>query len=170
MGILSKKINDYNDLGKDVKDPKESVDIALDTYSEMKPALAKAEQQKKKNAKPKMFKVDIKPEPKKETSQSTINVFGPGTVVENFEDIGMTSTPAKKKSDDMDMELASINGGKPVFQLKVVDHSNLYKVEESNVLKLNPFQINFSENELNQYTYQNPMLGQYNNGLTKDSF
>ena len=59
MGILSEKINDYNDLGKEVKDSKASVKKALETYGEMKPALAKAEA-KKRNAKPKILKKNLR--------------------------------------------------------------------------------------------------------------
>ena len=64
MSILSEKIDDVNNDGKEVKDSKASVKKAIEAYEKMKPALAKAEE-KKRSAKPKVFKVDIKEEPKK---------------------------------------------------------------------------------------------------------
>ena len=165
MGILSEKINDYNDLGKEVKDSKASVKKALETYGEMKPALAKAEA-KKRNAKPKVFKVDIKEEPKKEVTQSSINMFESSTVVTDLNDISMGAKSTSKRSqEDKEIDFASLKGGSPAFQLKEVDNSNLYKVEANNVLNLNPFQVSFSTSELEQYTFQNPMF----DGLKKES-
>ncbi len=158
MSILSEKIDDFNNDGKEVKDSKASVKKAIEAYEKMKPALAKAEE-KKRSAKPKVFKVDIKEEPKKETTQSSINIFGTSTVVTDLNDIGIgTKRTSNRSKDDKEIDFANINNGIPAFRLQEVDHSNLYKVEASNVLNLNPFQVSFSETELNQYTYQNPML------------
>jgi len=165
MSILSEKIDDFNNDGKEVKDSKASVKKAIEAYNKMKPALAKAEE-KKRNAKPKVFKVEIKEEPKRETVQSSINMFGTSTVVTDLNDIGMgTKKTTNKSQDDKEIDFAGINSGIPAFRLKEVDHSNLYKVEANNVLNLNPFQVSFSETELNQYTYQNPML----DGLKRES-
>ena len=162
MSILSKKIKDYNDLGRNGGTPKENVKTALDAYGEMKPALT---QKMKQKAKPKVFKVDIKEEPAKKVEQSyNINMFNSNTVVEDLSDIGLGSTN-KKAKEDREIDFASLNGGSRVVQLKCVDYSNLYKVEANNVLNLNPFQVSFSETELNQYTYQNPML----DGLKRES-
>ena len=71
MSILSEKIDDFNNDGKEVKDSKASVKKAIEAYEKMKPALAKAEE-KKRNAKPKVFKVDIKEEPVKETMNNQV--------------------------------------------------------------------------------------------------
>ena len=169
MSILTKKINDYNNMGKKVTDPKASVNKALDTYTEMKGALPIAEEKKRKAQKTKVFKVEIK-ESEKETTPTTVNMFGTNTVVTDFGDIGINSKTISRKQEDKEIDFASVNGGSPIFQLKEIDHSNLYKVEANNVLNLNPFQISFSENELNQYTYQNPMLIRPDEGFTKQSF
>jgi hypothetical protein len=165
MSILSEKIDDFNNDGKEVKDSKASVKKAIEAYEKMKPALAKAEE-KKRNAKPKVFKVEIKEEPVKETKQSSINMFGTSTVVTDLSDIGIgVKRNPGKSTEDKEIDFAGINSGMPSFRLKEVDHSNLYKVEANNVLNLNPFQVSFSETELNQYTYQNPML----DGLKRES-
>ena len=170
MGILTRKIKDYNTMGKKVTDPKASVNKALDTYSEMKTALPKAVEKKRKAEKPKVFKVDIKEEPKKEAMQSSINMFGTSTVVTDLNEIGIGTKSVSRKQEDREIDFASVNRGLPAFQLKEVDHSNLYKVEASNVLNLNPFQVSFSESELDQYTYQNPMIIRPDDGFTKQSF
>jgi hypothetical protein len=162
MSILSKKIKDYNDLGRNGGTPKENVKTALDAYGEMKPALTQKMRQK---AKPKVFKVDIKEEPAKKVEQSyNINMFNSNTVVEDLSDIGLGSTN-KKAKEDREIDFASLNGGSRVVQLKCVDYSNLYKVEADNVLNLNPFQVSFSASELDQYTHQNPMLDSFKNEI-----
>ena len=163
MSILSRKIKDYNDLGRNGGTPKENVKTALDAYGEMKPALT---QKMKQKAKPKVFEVKIKDEQIKKTEQSyNVNVFNSNTVVEDLGDIGLGSTN-KKVKEDREIDFASFNGGSRDVQLKFVDHSNLYKVEADNVLNLNPFQVSFSASELDQYTHQNPMLDSFK----KESF
>jgi hypothetical protein len=170
MSVLSEKIDDFNSDGKEVKDSKESVKKAIEAYNKMKPALAKAEE-KKRSAKPKVFKVDIKEEPKRESTQSSVNMFGTSTVVSDFNDIGIgVKTVSKKAKEDKEIDFANVKNGIGEVKLKFVDHSNLYKVEASNVLNLNPFQISFSESELNQFTYQNPMIAKPQEGFNKQSF
>ena len=93
-------------------------------------------------------------------------MFGSSTVVTDLNDISMGAKSTSKRSqEDKEIDFASLKGGSPAFQLKEVDHSNLYKVEANNVLNLNPFQVSFSTSELEQYTFQNPML----DGLKKES-
>lgn len=170
MSILEEKINEFNNDGKEVKDSKASVKKAIDAYNKMKPALAKAEE-KKRSAKPKVFKVDIKEEPKKEVKAASVNMFGTSTVVSDLSDIGIGVKPVSKKAkEDKEIDFANVKNGVGEVKLKFVDHSNLYKVEASNVLNLNPFQISFSESELNQFTYQNPMLAKPQEGFNKQSF
>jgi len=158
MSILSDEIENYNDLGKEGGVPKENVKKALEAYNKMKPALT---EKMKEKSKPKVFKVDIKEEPKKEVNTSSTNMFGTSTVVDNFEDIGITSKTIKRSKEDKEIDFANKSVSPSAVQLKFVDNSNLYKVEASNVLNLNPFQVSFSANELNQFTYQNPMLDGY---------
>ncbi len=175
MSILSKKIEDYNDLvkkGKQADVSKESVKKALDTHNELKSALA---DQIKKKSKPKVFQVQMPNEVKKNKDnkrmQTPYSIFNSSTVVENLEDIGVTAASINRKStDDKEIDFKSGNNGLHTVKLKFVDNSNLYQVEEDNVLKLNPLQTTFSENELNEYTFQNPMLDNYRKSFGSESF